>query len=52
MDSELIAAEKIIEKGCSKHPTYRAIRKVRADCQPCRDMWQARLEMNETAQPK
>lgn len=29
---------------CKKHPTYKALRKPTADCEVCRQMWQAKEE--------
>ena len=38
---------KIIDKGCKKHPSYRAIRKATERCEDCVVIWQARVELNE-----
>ena len=44
-DARKIELWKILAEGCPKHPAYRAKRQVKIDCEPCRVMWTARLEL-------
>ena len=37
----------IFVDGCKKHPAYRAIRPVTGWCNPCVEMWKARLSLQE-----
>ena len=41
---------KILAKGCKKHPAYRAIRKASERCEECVVVWQARVELNTSAE--
>ena len=38
---------KILADDCKKHPAYRAIRPATGNCEPCVNMWKARLELND-----
>lgn len=40
-----IAALTILANGCSRHPSYRAKRKVVTICEPCNAMWDARQRL-------
>jgi len=37
----------ILVEGCTKHPSYRAVRNPIADCAKCEEMWRNRLLLNK-----
>jgi hypothetical protein len=38
----------LLVEGCSKHPSYRVVRKPTADCEECNNLYTARVTLNES----
>jgi hypothetical protein len=42
----------LLAEGCQKHPSYRAVRKPTADCERCRQLFEARTLVNDSEYAK